>query len=482
MKTVNDVYKRKYDRPIKILQFGEGNFLRAFADYLVDVMNEKAVFDGSVAICQPIENGLCDLINSQDGIYTLMLRGRENGEATEKSKIIESVKKCVNPYTDYNSFLEIAHEKELKIIISNTTEAGIAFCEGDSFDDTPPSSYPAKLTRFLYERFSFFNGSDESTVYILPVELIENNGTELYRCVNEYAKKWDLSEDFCNWLNKCSFSNTLVDRIVTGYPKKDAEAIFEKLGYTDKLLDTAEPFFFWAIEDKEGLKDVFPAHKSGLNAVFCEDISGYKMRKVRILNGAHTVSVLGAYLGGYDIVRDMMNDPDFSEFIITTLKEEVIPYIPLPADEKEEFAASVLERFNNPYIDHRLLDISLNSVSKFKARCLPSLLDNVKSGAFPKKLFFGLACLIEFYNGKHIEDGKFIGTRNGEAYEIRDNKEILDFFNSINNDSAKIEKILSNTDFWGCDLTEITGATEFVKKVCKAIEADGIKAAMEQLK
>ena len=225
MKTVNDVYKRKYDRPIKILQFGEGNFLRAFADYLVDVMNEKAVFDGSVAICQPIENGLCDLINSQDGIYTLMLRGRENGEATEKSKIIESVKKCVNPYTDYNSFLEIAHEKELKIIISNTTEAGIAFCEGDSFDDTPPSSYPAKLTRFLYERFSFFNGSDESTVYILPVELIENNGTELYRCVNEYAKKWDLSEDFCNWLKKCSFSHTLVDRIVTGYPKKDAEAI-----------------------------------------------------------------------------------------------------------------------------------------------------------------------------------------------------------------------------------------------------------------
>ena len=219
-----------------------------------------------------------------------------------------------------------------------------------------------------------------------------------------------------------------------------------------------------------------------MNAVFCEDISGYKMRKVRILNGAHTVSVLGAYLGGYDIVRDMMNDPDFSDFIITTLKDEVIPHIPLPADEKEEFAASVLERFNNPYIDHRLLDISLNSVSKFKARCLPSLLDNVKSGAFPKKLFFGLACLIEFYNGKYSEDGKFIGTRNGEVYEIRDNKEILDFFNSINNDSAKIEKILSNTDFWGCDLTEITGATEFVEKICKAIEADGIKAAMEQLK
>ena len=482
MKTVNDIYKRKADRPVKILQFGEGNFLRAFADYLVDVMNEKGLFDGSVAICQPIENGLCDLINSQDGIYTLMLRGRENGEAIEKSSIIESVKKCVNPYKDFNSFLEIAHEKELKIIISNTTEAGIAFCDSDNLCDAPPSSYPAKLTRFLYERFSFFNGRDESALYILPVELIENNGTELSRCVYEYAKKWNLPEDFCNWLDKCSFSNTLVDRIVTGYPKNDAEEIFEKLGYTDKLLDTAEPFFFWAIEDKEGLKDVFPAHKSGLNAVFCEDIAGYKMRKVRILNGAHTVSVLGAYLGGYDIVRDMMNDPEFSEFIITTLKDEVIPYIPLPTEEKEEFAASVLERFNNPYIDHRLLDISLNSVSKFKARCLPSLLDNVKNGIFPKKLFFGLACLIEFYNGQFDENGKFIGTRNSEAYEIRDNKEVLDFFNTINADSEKVKKILSNTDFWGCDLTEIEGAAEFIWKICNAIESDGIKSAMELLK
>ncbi len=482
MKTVNDVYKRKTDRPIKILQFGEGNFLRAFVDYLVDIMNEKGLFDGSVAICQPIENGLCDLINSQDGVYTLMLRGRENGKASEKTRIIESVKKCVNPYEDFNSFLKIAHEKDLKIIISNTTEAGITFCERDNFQDTPPSSYPAKLTRFLYERFSFFNGSDDSTLYVLPVELIDNNGTELYRCVNEYAKKWNLSENFCSWLKKCSFSNTLVDRIVTGYPKKDAEAIFERLGYKDKLLDTAEPFFFWAIEDKEGLKNVFPAHKSGLNVVFCKDISGYKMRKVRILNGAHTVSVLGAYLSGYNIVRDMMNDPDFSEFIINTLKDEVIPYIPLPDDEKSEFAASVLERFNNPYIDHRLLDISLNSVSKFKARCLPSLLDNVKNGVFPKKLFFGLCCLIAFYNGQFDESGRFIGNRNGEAYEIRDNKDILDFFNAINNAPEKINKILSNTDLWGCDLTEIKGATAFVEKVCKTIKSDGIKAAMEHLK
>jgi tagaturonate reductase len=218
-----------------------------------------------------------------------------------------------------------------------------------------------------------------------------------------------------------------------------------------------------------------------LGAVFCPDISGYKMRKVRILNGAHTVSVLGAYLGGFDIVRDMMNDEAFNAFIITTLKEEVIPYIPLPQKEKEDFALSVLERFNNPFIDHRLLDISLNSVSKFKARCLPSLLDNVKSGSFPKRLFFGLACLIEFYNGSFNSDGAFVNTRNGAEYEIKDNKEVLDFFNSVNTLPDKIARILKNSELWGCDLTEIPHATEFVENCCITIENNGVKAALELL-
>ena len=480
MKNIKELHT-KTQRPERILQFGEGNFLRAFADYLVDVMNEQGLFDGSVVICQPIKNGLCDLINEQNGIYTLILRGRENGEATEKTRIIKSVSRCINPYEDFDALLEIARSEDLKIIISNTTEAGIAFSDTDKFTDTPPSSYPGKLTRFLYERYTHFNGSDESTLYLLPVELIDNNGAELKNCVKQFAKLWNLDDGFLFWLDKCSFSNTLVDRIVTGYPKKDIDEFYNKLGYTDPLLDTAEPFFFWAIEDKEGLKDVFPADKSGLGAVFCPDISGYKMRKVRILNGAHTVSVLGAYLSGFDIVRDMMNDSIFENFIITTLKQEVIPYIPLPEKEKENFALSVLERFNNPFIDHRLLDISLNSVSKFKARCLPSLLDNVKNGNFPKRLFFGLSCLIEFYNGKFNSDNVFTNTRNGIEYEIKDNAEVLEFFNSVNSDPDKITKILRNTDFWDCDLTEIPHATEFVENCCITIENNGVKAALELL-
>lgn len=480
MKNIKELHT-KSQKPEKILQFGEGNFLRAFADYLVDVMNEQGLFDGSVVICQPIRNGLCELINEQNGIYTLILRGREKGEATEKTRVIKSVSRCLDPYKDFNSLLEIARSEDLKIIISNTTEAGIAFSEADKFDDTPPSSYPGKLTRFLFERFSHFKGSDESALYLLPVELIDNNGTELKKCVKQFAELWNLGKDFINWLDKCSFSNTLVDRIVTGYPKKDVEEFYNKLGYTDPLLDTAEPFFFWAIEDKEGLKELFPAHKSGLGAVFCPDISGYKMRKVRILNGAHTVSVLGAYLGGFDIVRDMMNDEVFNSFIITTLKEEVIPYIPLPEKEKDDFALSVLERFNNPFIDHRLLDISLNSVSKFKARCLPSLLDNVKNGSFPKRLLFGLACLIEFYNGSFNPEGAFVNVRNGAEYEIKDNQEVLDFFNSVNTQPDKIARILGNCDFWGCDLTEIPHATEFVENCCMTIENNGVKAALELL-
>ena len=480
MKNIKELHT-KSQKPEKILQFGEGNFLRAFADYLVDVMNEQGLFDGSVVICQPIRNGLCEIINEQNGIYTLILRGREKGEATEKTRVIKSVSRCLDPYKDFNSLLEIARSEDLKIIISNTTEAGIAFSDTDKFEDTPPASYPGKLTRFLFERFSHFNGSDESALYLLPVELIDNNGTELKKCVKQFAELWNLGKDFINWLDKCSFSNTLVDRIVTGYPKKDVEEFYNKLGYTDPLLDTAEPFFFWAIEDKEGLKELFPAHKSGLGAVFCPDISGYKMRKVRILNGAHTVSVLGAYLGGFDIVRDMMNDEVFNSFIITTLKEEVIPYIPLPEKEKDDFALSVLERFNNPFIDHRLLDISLNSVSKFKARCLPSLLDNVKNGSFPKRLLFGLACLIEFYNGSFNPEGAFVNVRNGAEYEIKDNQEVLDFFNSVNTQPDKIARILGNCDFWGCDLTEIPHATEFVENCCMTIENNGAKAALELL-
>ena len=276
------------------------------------------------------------------------------------------------------------------------------------------------------------------------------------------------------------FSNTLVDRIVTGFPKDDAENIYTKLDYRDALLDTAEPFFFWAVEINEKWKEIFPADKSGLDVVFCDDISSYKTRKVRILNGAHTVSVLGAFLAGYDIVLEMMNDEMFNEFILNTIDEEIIPFINLPEKEKNDFKNAVIERFKNPFIKHKLLDISLNSVSKFKARCLPSLLDNIKNNKFPKKLLFGLACLISFYNGE-FEDGKFFGIRNDEKYEIRDDITVLEFVHNAYKKDNTVELILGNKDFWGIDLTEFNGVTEFVSDALKSIETDGVKKAMELL-
>ena len=481
MKTINEVYKKEVHYPEKVLQFGEGNFLRAFADYLIDIMNEKELFGGSVVLCQPIENGLCDMINEQNGIYTLILRGRENSQPVEKSRVIKSVSRCINPYKDFDSLLEIARSEYLKVIISNTTEAGIAFNPDDKFTDTPASSYPGKLTRFLYERFTHFKGSESSALLILPVELIDNNGDELYKCVLQFADLWNLGGEFKAWLKKCTFSNTLVDRIVTGYPKKETEAFFDKLGYTDNLLDTAEPFFFWALEVPEDKRDVFPADKSGLNAIFADSIKNYKMRKVRILNGAHTASVLGAYLSGYDIVRDMMNDCEFNSFISETLNEEVIPYIPLPEKELSDFADAVFERFNNPFIDHRLLDISLNSVSKYKARCLPSVLDAFKNGNFPKHLLFSLACLLKFYQG-YEKDGGFYAMRGGEEYQIKDSADVIKAFANAISGGDYVKTIMSDADLWGLDLTTLDGAYEFVSECFNTAEAESVKEAMELLK
>ena len=474
-------YVRKKEYTEKVLQIGEGNFLRAFADYLIDIMNEKNLFSGSVVLCQPIERGLCDEINAQNGLYTLVLRGIENGEIIEKSRVIESVSRCVNPYKDLASFYNIAENPELKIIISNTTEAGIAYSENDKVDDILNATYPGKLTKFLYERFLHFNGDNEKGLLILPVELIEENGKKLKDCVLKYVELWSLGDDFKKWILESSyFSNTLVDRIVTGFPKDDAQELYKKLGYTDSLLDTAEPFFFWAVEIDQEWRKIFPADKSGLDVIFCDDITSYKTRKVRILNGAHTVSVLGAYLSGHNIVSEMMNDELFNKFILDTIDEEIIPFINLPEKEKNDYKDAVIERFKNPFIKHNLLDISLNSVSKFKVRCLPSVLDNIKNKKFPRKLLFGLSCLIAFYEGE-FSDGKYYGNRNDEKYEIRDDITVLQFFDNIYDKENFVELILKNKELWDVDLTAFDGVTGFVTDSVELIKTEGVKKAMELL-
>ena len=482
MKKVNEIVERRYNKyPEKILQFGEGNFLRAFTDWMIDKANEENVYQGSIVLCQPIATGLSNLINEQEGLYTLAMRGIENGKAIEKIEQITSVSRCINPYEHYNDLLEIARSANLEVVISNTTEAGIAYKEGDKLTDTPPSSFPAKITALLYERYKEFNGAEDKGLLFLPVELIDNNGAELKRIVLQYAREWELGKEFINWIETSNkFTSTLVDRIVTGYPKDQLDYFEEKLGYEDNIIVTSELFNLWVIEGKKEWSNILPVHKTDANVIWTEDVTPYKKRKVRILNGAHTSTVLAAYLAGHDIVLDFMNDEVFKNYLNKLMFNEIIPTLDLPKKELESFASDVIDRFANPYIKHRLLDISLNSASKFNARCLPSLLEYVEEkNEIPTYLTFSLAAFIKFYQGKLVE-GKYIGTRfDGTTYAIKDDAEVIDFFAntwSKGNIAQVAHDVLSNTALWsGKDLTTVDGLEEVVTKYLVDMETTNMK-------
>lgn len=488
MKSIKETIEKKYGNyPEKILQFGEGNFLRAFTDWMIDKANRDGIYEGSIVLCQPIAQGLKDIINAQDGIYTLAMRGSQNGKPVESIEVITSVSRCINPYEDYDALISLAKSPDLEVVISNTTEAGIAYHEGDKLTDKPPVSFPAKVTTFLYHRYLAFNGAMDKGLLFLPVELIDNNGGELKRIVTKYAKEWGLEEDFLNWLaNANEFTSTLVDRIVTGYPRDEISYFEEKLGYEDKIIDTSEIFNLWVIEGDKKWADKLPIHKTDANVIWTDDVKPYKKRKVRILNGAHTSTVLAAYLSGYDIVLDFMKDETIKSFMNHVIYDEVIPTLDLPEQELKEFAEAVNDRFANPYIKHKLLDISLNSCSKFNARCLPSLLQYVQDKhELPKYLCFSLAAFIKFYQGEMTEEG-YIGTRkDGTKYPVRDDEAVLAFFSSAwkSGDSRQAAKaVLSHTEFWsGMDLTTIDGLLECIEKYLSHMETRDMKDIMKNL-
>ena len=490
MKPVNETVKKVYGNyPEKVLQFGEGNFLRAFVDWMIDKANRDGVYQGSIVLCQPIEKGLKDMINAQDGVYTLAMRGSENGKAVENIEVITSVSRCINPYEDqdYDALMDLAKSPDLEVVVSNTTEAGIAYHAGDKLTDRPPVSFPAKVTAFLYERYKAFDGAADKGLLFLPVELIDNNGAELKRIVLQYADEWGLGGGFINWVeNANEFTSTLVDRIVTGYPRDEVNYFEEKLGYQDNIIDTSELFNLWVIEGDKKWADKLPVHKTDANVIWTDDVKPYKKRKVRILNGAHTSTVLAAYLAGFDIVMDFMKDDTFRTFMNDVIYKEVIPTLDLPKDELESFAAAVNDRFANPYIKHKLLDISLNSCSKFNARCLPSLLGYVEEKKeLPKCLTFSLAAFIKFYQGE-TKDGAYTGTRkDGTTYPIRDDAAVLEFFSDIWSrlDADGIaQAVLSKTDFWsGKDLTEVPGLKDAVAGYLKEMETEDVRTIVERL-
>ena len=470
--------------PERVLQFGEGNFLRAFADYWFDMANEKAGWNGKCVLVQPIAQGLTQLINRQEGLYTLYLRGRQNGEKVDAKRVISSVSRCLNPYEkqDYDAMMDVAAGEALEYIVSNTTEAGIVYDPSCRLEDCPPASFPAKLTQVLLHRWR----AGRPGVVVLSCELIDNNGKELLRCVNQYIKQWGLEEGFARWVNgDCTFCSTLVDRIVPGRIRDAAEAarLEDENGYRDALIDVGEVFGVWNIEGPEWLAEKLPFRAAGLNCPVVPDVTPYKKRKVRILNGAHTGFVLGAYLAGYDIVRDCMQDDVILGFMNRMLHEEVIPTLPLDRQNLEAFAAAVQDRFNNPFINHELMSITLNSTSKWRARNMPSLLEYAQTtGKLPPCLAMSFAAYIAFYSSDIqalTEQGLVCRRPKGNEYTVSDDRWVLEFYYSRRgvSDETLVHDVMTNEKMWGQDLTLVPGFEQAAAENLRRIRTEGARAA-----
>ena len=474
----------KVERPVKVLQFGEGNFLRAFVDYMIDIANEQGKFNGDIVLVKPIEFGNLDRFHEQECQYTVQLRGIVDGEAKRINRVVTSVADAVDAYGEYEKYAAYAKLDTLRYIVSNTTEAGIVYDETDRMEFNPPKTYPGKLTKFLYERYKHFNGAADKGLVMLPVELIDDNGIHLKECVLKFAKLWNLEDGFVTWLNDaCIFTSTLVDRIVTGYPRDEAEELCKEFGYQDNLIVTGEPFALWVIESAKDISKEFPLPDAGLPVIFTDNQKPYKQRKVRILNGAHTSFVLASYLCGNDIVLESMKDELILKYIKATIFDEVIPTLTLPKQDLIDFAEAVLTRFNNPYVKHAHLSISLNSVSKWRARCMPSFLEYIeKEGKLPTHLTFSLAALMAFYTGTEIRDKALIGHRNGQEYNIMDDADVLEFFaaNSSKEPAEYTHAVLSNENFWGQDLTKLAGVEEAVTTYISDIRSMGMRKTMEK--
>jgi len=422
------------------------------------------------------------MINAQEGLYTLYLRGVENGKAVKEKRLISCIKRCINPYLEYDMYIECAKNPDLRYIVCNTTEAGIVFDPRCKQKDRPASSYPGKLTQFMHERFCEFGKQEGKGFVILSCELIDDNGKELKKCVLQYANQWELGDEFIRWIEEENiFCSTLVDRIVSGYPRTEADQLNMENGYEDHLINTGEVFGLWVIEGPASLKKELPFEEAGLPVIITDDHKLYKQRKVRILNGAHTSMVLGAYLAGQDKVRECMEDEVIKGFMIQTVFEEIIPTLSLPEEELKIFALAVIERFMNPFIDHSLLAIALNSTAKWKARVLPSLKGYVEQyGILPKCIVASLAFYIAFYSaGEARKDGIF-GIRKMDEYQINDDINVLEFFTKHKgiDENSMAKAVLSNQELWGEDLAEIPHLEKEITWLLQEIKEKGSYAVM----
>lgn len=481
MKLNRELYKNHKSYPVKVIQFGEGNFLRAFVDWQIDKMNKEADFNGSVAVVQPLEGGLIHMLNEQDCLYTLYLQGIQNGKATKTHTVIDCIDRAVDPYKDYNKYLELAEIPSVRFIISNTTEAGIVFENDDKLEGGCQKGYPSKLTALLYHRFKTFNGALDKGLNIIPCELIDRNGEKLKEIVLKYAEIWNLGDEFITWINTANtFFCSLVDRIVPGYPRDTIEEVRTELGYDDNLVDVGEVFHLWVIEGAQCLKEELPIEKAGLNVKIVDDMTPYRTRKVRILNGPHTAMVPVAYLYGLDTVGETVDHEIMGQYVRELIFDEIVPTLDLPHDELVQFGNDIIERFQNPYVKHYLMSIALNSMSKYKTRDLPSLTEYLKrKGELPRKLVFSLAALIEFYKGK----------RGNEDIKLADDEHILELYKNLWSEcdgsesglKTLVTKVLAYDRNWGMDLNEIEGLTQAVTDNLILIEKVGMKEAVKSV-
>ena len=423
----------KVKRTERIIQFGEGGFLRGFVDWIVQLTNEATDFDASVVVVQPIEKGMCQKLEEQNCVYTQLMRGIKNGETVVEKKIIDVISRTVEPYKDWNSYLALAENPDFRFFVSNTTESGIAYNAEDKMENAPDVTFPAKVTLLLHKRFTL----GLKGFIFLPCELIDTNGAVLKKYILQYIDLWNLGEDFKKWVeDENVFCTTLVDRIVTGYPF--GEEI--DLGYEDNMLNTSELFLLWVIEGPEYLTKEFPFDKTGLNIIVTDDLSRYRTRKVRILNGAHTSMIPYAMLEGIETVGDCMKNEKMSAHVKKCVYDEIIPTLDLPYEELKDYADNVFERFQNPYIKHLCASISLNSVSKFKVRVLPSILEYIKrKNQMPQSLILAFAKLIEFY----------------KTDMPNDDQKVMEFMKN-----SDVKTILANKDLWDEDLTFLADAIE----------------------
>lgn len=470
MKQLNrtNVQANKY--PERIIQFGEGNFLRAFVDWIIFNMNQKAGFNSSVVIVQPLEIGMVNSLNEQDGLYHVNLQGLQNGKEVDSIQLIDVVSRGLNPYAQYDEFLKLAEIPEMRFVISNTTEAGIAFDPSCKLEDAPAKSYPGKLTQLLFHRFNVFNGAMDKGLIIFPCELIFDNGKVLKKCIDQYIELWNLGEDFKHWFDSaCAVYCTLVDRIVPGYPRDSIGQILDRIGLDDKLVVKGEIFHLWVIEAPKTVEKEFPADKAGLNVLFVPCEKPYHDRKVTLLNGPHTVLSPVGYLAGLDTVKECCDDPVIGRFVKKVMFDELLETLDLPRVELTQFADAVLERFRNPFVKHFVTSIMLNSFPKFKTRDLPGLkIFLERKGVLPSGLVLGLAAIVTYYKG---------GKRGKDEIVLKDDPVIIELLNNLWADGSPIDVakgVLGAEFIWGEDLNLIPGLTDRLTDYIRMIQDKGM--------